>query len=420
MAGSMTNVMTNEVQAEGTQLTNQDDVCRDKAVFVRVLRDIVAHDRTGHAVDLSLNEAILRLIPVLCDYFSHEELVDLIGEPLTNQVFEMYRVEMLQNLFLENELRRVLRAFHDAGIPLMLFKGPVLAYTIYSKPHLRTYHDIDALIQPGDVARASAELTSMGYSFFEEYRADAIDEQRTGYHFSLQRAGFPFAVIVELHTAPHESEIGTLFDREALWERASPMTILDQSALVMNPVDHLLYLCWHYRFHGFSRLLWFYDIVMMSRTYADTLDWDRLIEIAHRQRQAATLYYCLSWCSDMFSVPLPAKVLAGLRPPLVSRLVVERIALPDTMIGLAVERFQERRLLARRAMVDSNGELLKAALRTLFPSPVALQKRYMEHSRLPLRLFFLFYFIHPWITCAKGCRNFFNSRQHGKDWKEIV
>lgn len=417
MAGGMDCVTTVERKAPVKRLKAQGYLQGDKAVFTELLQYVAADMRGDRP--LASNEGLLRLIPVLCAYFTHEEVVALLGEPLTDQVMEMYRAEMLQNLFLESELRRVVRTFNEAGIPLMLFKGPVLAYTIYPRPHLRTYHDIDAFIHPEDVERAHDALTRMGYSFYEEYRADPVDKQRTGYHFSLQRPGLPFAVVVELHTAPHGSEIGTRFDCEALWRNADTMTIVDQSVATMNPVDHLLYLCWHYRFHGFTRLLWFYDLVMMLRTYNTTLEWGRLIDSARRQHLAATLYYCLSWCRAVFGVAIPETVLEQLRPSLASRLVVERIALPNVLRDLSVARYREHRLIARRAMVDSNQELLKAGLRMLFPSPVALQKRYMERSRLPLRFFPLFYLIHPWLTLAKGCRILFKHQRKSQRKKDL-
>lgn len=404
--------LTAEGKALRGSLTTQEYTQHDKTVFAQFLKYISADARAGtQRLNLASNEELPRLIPVLCEYFSRKELTELVGEYMTGEIMQMHRLEMLQNLFLENELQRVLLAFNEASIPLMLFKGPVLAYTIYPKPHMRTYHDIDALIQPGDVAQAQDVLTQMGYSFYDEYRADAVDEERTGYHFSLQSPGSPFAIIIELHTAPHASEIGALFDREALWKNATAVTILDQPVVTMNPADHLLYLCWHYRFHGFTRLLWFYDLVMMLRAYGNILDWERLIRTAHRQRMAATLYYCLSWCHELFDVAIPEAILSQLRPPVASRLIVERIALPDIARHLSMARFQERRLIARRVMVSSNLDLLKAGLRMLFPSPVALQKRYMDHSRLPLRLFFLFYFIHPWTTLAKGCRLLFKRQK---------
>jgi hypothetical protein len=312
----------------------------------------------------------------------------------------------------------VLRAFKEASIPLMLFKGPALAYTIYPRPHLRTYHDLDVLIRQADVERARDLLVQMGYRFYNEYRVDAVDEQRTGYNFSLQTPGFPFAVIIELHTAPHASEIGTRFDLEALWHQASVVTILGQQIVTMNPVDHLLYLCWHYRFHGFTRLLWLYDLVMILRVYDDVLDWTALIRTARQQRLVTTLYYCLSWCRDLFGVAVPESVFAQLHPPVVSRHIIERIALPDIERALAVADYQKQRLIARRAMVDSNADLLKAGLRMLFPSPVALKKRYMEQSHLPLQFFFLFYVIHPWITLAKGCRSLFKRQKRTKSKKE--
>src|SRR5258708_13468223 len=245
-------------------LTTQEYTRHDKTVFARFLKYISAEVRTGkQRLNLASNEELPRLIPVLCNYFSRKELTELIGEHITNEFMQMHRLEMLQNLFLESVLRSVLDGFKEANIPLMLIKGPVLAYTVYPKPHMRTYHDIDALIQPGDLAHAQDMLTQMGYSSYNEYRADAVDEERTGYHFSLQSPGSPFAAIIELHTAPHASEIGTLFDREALWKNATAMTILDQPVVTMNPADHFLYLCCVNVFHGFTLVLWCDNICMM-------------------------------------------------------------------------------------------------------------------------------------------------------------
>lgn len=412
-------IVMNE-SALGGNLTARIDIQHDKAVFTRWLNSIAMDARVGgRRVHLASNEELPRLIPVLYEFFTREELIDLVGKQLTGAILEMHRAEMLQNLLLESELQRVLRAFNEAAIPLMLFKGPVLAYTAYPNPHMRTYHDLDFLIHPADVERAGDLLAQMGYSFYEEYRADAADEQRTAYHYSLQPSGMPFACIIELHTAPHASEIGTLSDLGALWENARSMIILGQPVVTMNPADHLLFLCWHYRFHGFTRLLWLYDLVMILRFGDNPLDWDYLVRVARDQHLATTLYYCLCWCRDLFAVAIPEAVFARLRPPLVSRLVVERVALPDVARGLSVASYQEHRIIARRAMVDSHGDLLKAGLRMLFPSPLALQKRYMDHSRLPLRLFFLFYFIHPWITLAKGMRNVFRHAGTGNKARSV-
>lgn len=388
------------------------DITADKESLAHLLRLGLAETSTrSQSTILNENEELSRLIPILCACFSSEELVQLVGKKAAAKIQQIHRLEMLQNLFLERELQEVLHAFNQANIPLILFKGPALAYTIYPKPYLRTYHDIDALISPSDISRAQTLLTDMGYTFYDEYRVDAVDEQRTGYNYTLQRPGSPLAVIIELHTAPHNSEIGALFERGTLWQRAQPITVLGEQTLTLNPADHLLYLCWHYRFHGFSRLLWLYDVVMMVRTYGKELDWTTLIRMAHRQQLGATLYYCLLWSRNLFGVPVPHEVMVQLCPPLISRLIVEHFAMPNAAKALASVHAHDRRLVARRVMVDRQRDLFKAFLRLLFPSPLALSKRYMDKSRLPLQLFFLFYLIHPWLTLAKGCRYFLTRRK---------
>jgi hypothetical protein len=391
--------------AAGESLTRERYIQEDKNAFTSLLKLIVADLLAqGRTLDPGTNEELLRLIPVLCAYFSRQELTQLVGEKVTTEMLELHRMEVLQNLVLESELQYVLHAFNQAQIPPLLLKGPALAYTIYPEAHLRTYHDIDVLIRPADLPRAHALLLQMGYTFYEEYRANATDNTRTGYNYSIARFDSQFEVVVELHTAPHPSEIGTHFPVESIWEKARPIEVLGESTLTMNSIDHLLYLCWHYRFHGFTRLLWLYDLVVMLRAVGPELDWLELVQVARSQRLATTLYYCLSWCRDLFGAAVPAAIFAQLRPPWGCRLVIERIAMPNTEEALSVARWQSRRIIAHRAMVDSVSALINAGLQAFFPSPASIGRRYMGNSRLPLKFYFVYYFLHPWVTIAKGFR----------------
>jgi len=377
----------------------------DREAMVSLLkRGSVGSFAQHQTIDLETNQELPRLAPVLCALFPPAELADLLGKELAAQMLNIYQLEMVQNLFLEHELQTFLRAFHQAHIPLILLKGPVLAYTAYPEPHLRTYHDIDALIQPHDLPRARDLLEQQGYEFYEEYRSNLADSNRAGYNFLKKHTDSWLEVLIELHTAPHPSEIGTRFDVAALWEHAQPLEILGEPTSMLNATDHLLYLCWHYRFHSFGRLLWFYDLVWLLRATEAGLDWDALISHARDQKLAATLYYCLSWCRDLFGIDVPAWVFTGLRPPSMIRLLVERVAIPDVVKALTTPAWEERRILAHRVMVDSVGELGVAAWRALFPLRATIRQRYMEHSRLPLQIYFVFYFVHPWVTLAKGCR----------------
>ena len=384
----------------------------DKDALARLLRSGLADLRAhGQAIDLNTNEELARLAPVLCSCFSQEELAQLFDARVAADMLGVYHTEMLQNLYLEHALQDLLRSFNEAKIPLLLFKGPVLAHHYYAQARLRTYHDIDALISPASLERARDLLLCQGFTFYEEFRSNATDETRSGYNFLLKQGDSWLEILVELHTAPHASEIGSRFDVETLWKEATAATLLEQPVLIMDHIDHLLYLCWHYRFHGFTRLLWLYDIVVMARATQSEEDWNKLARRARQLDLATTLYYLLLWCRDLFQVPVPERVFRMLRPPLVSRVVIERIALPDVAQALVSSLQQPRRILARRFMVDSSLDLLKAGARALFPSKAAIGRRYMSHSCLPLRLYFVFYPIHLWITLAKGAHFLFRKRR---------
>ncbi len=406
---------TDEAQEPlGARMLN-DALQQDRQTFRQLLQagiaDVLAR---GGAIDLDSNEEFPRLIPVLCSYFTKEELTQLIGQEMAARFFALYRMEMLQNLFLESELQKVLHALNEAGITVILMKGPVLACTLYPRPQLRTYHDFDMLIHPHELSRAHDLLVGMGYTFYEEFRANVINEKRTGYNYILKQADSWLEVLVELHTAPHADEDDTVFDLQSWWANAQPVTVLGEQTLTLSAEDHLLYLCWHYRFHSFTRLLWLYDLAILVRSCGPTLDWQALLRQAKRLRLATTLYYCLAWCCDLFAADIPAWVFASLRPPALARFVVERIALSDLISALATVEGKSRRIVAHRAMVDSTAGLLYAGLRTLFPSPAAIGQRYMEHSRLPLRLFFVYYLIHPWLTLLKAMQYLLPLLRQGK------
>lgn len=374
----------------------------DKQALRSLLSFAVESTNGKDDLNLDSHEELPRLIPVLIKHFSQEELAELAGKRLAARMLELYHTETLQNLFLEAELQHVLHAFHEANIAIILFKGPALAYTVYPQPDLRTYHDLDMLIHEDDLPRARDLLADMGYTFYEEFRSNVTNDRRRGYNFTLKAADSWLEVLIELHTAPHDSEIGMDFDVAALWANAQSITVLGEPTLTMHPVDHLLYLCWHYRFHSFSRLLWLYDLVMIVRSGGARFDWDMLIERARQQKLATTVYYCLTWCRDLFGVPVPERVWRALQPPRLCCLIVERFAMPDPASALATPQGYRQRVLAHHVMVDHASELLKVGLRTLFPSRAAIGQRYMEHSRLPLKWYFLFYGIHPWLTLAKG------------------
>src|SRR5690242_12240903 len=74
----------------------------------------------------------------------------LVPEDVLAQLASEFRRNTVRNLYLTRELVRILKAFVDEGIPVLPFKGPLLAQQAYGNLGLRVFADLDLLIRPGD------------------------------------------------------------------------------------------------------------------------------------------------------------------------------------------------------------------------------------------------------------------------------
>lgn len=166
----------------------------------------------------------------------------------------------------------------------------------------------------------------------------------------------------------------------------------------MGCEDLLLYLCWHYRSHTFSRLIWLYDIFLLLRCYGDSLNWQLVDHLAHQQHLVATVYYCIRWCHQLFPSFDTYSLLAERRrpAPLVQYLMM-RFGGNNASLLLCAATPRKRKIV-QRLMVDSVGQLMATIIHLLFPSSEHLGRLYMENSSLPVNLFWLYYFLHPWFV----------------------
>jgi hypothetical protein len=70
----------------------------------------------------------------------------------------------LRNTLLLAELDRILTRFKERGIESLPLKGPRLSQRLYGNPLLRPSVDLDILVRPADVERASQVLRELGYA----------------------------------------------------------------------------------------------------------------------------------------------------------------------------------------------------------------------------------------------------------------
>jgi hypothetical protein len=216
-----------------------------------------------------------------------------------------------RNIRLNHQLSQLLATFHNARIPVIALKGIYLAQMAYTNPALRPMQDLDVLVRRGDVAKAEAQLTALGYTLYGD-RAE-YDMEHFHFHYSPPgRDDLPVEIHWHLVKPASHFELNV----DELWAGAQPARIAGVDVLALS-VEHLLiYLCIHsangHLFEGGLRTLC--DIAEVARCYRDRIDWVALRRCASQWRAERCVYLTFRLACDLLAAPIPEEVLESMQP----------------------------------------------------------------------------------------------------------
>jgi hypothetical protein len=263
-----------------------------------------------------------RLLPLLF------HRLDAAKTPLPPAVETRLRAESDRNTFhsLANaaELIALVEAFKQENIPVIPFKGLVLAASAYRNPTLRSAGDLDLLIFERDLPRATALVRARGYELHTDVLEDdspAIPEHYE-FHFDRKTDG----MVVELHWRLQllEARYGSRFQRNLgmdwVWPRKRVAKVAGVDLPNLDPVATLLFLCMHGAKHRWSRMIWIYDLAQLLETTPD-FDWKEVIEEAERKGVLRTLALGVLLAQRICRVALPERTLRRFRSDRTARLL---------------------------------------------------------------------------------------------------
>lgn len=266
------------------------------------------------------------------------------------------RGTLFRALLAQSEEAGVLRAMRDAGVPLIVLKGAVLAETVYPAFGLRPMGDLDLLVWPHDAPAARAALHAIGFEAVPRGPGNnvaGIDGRISGEESFVRERGAR-SLAVDLHTRllsvdRYLASFGELSNGE-FWARARPAIVAGEECLALAPEDQLLHCCVHASIHHpFSHLPSYFDAHLLVAT-TDGLDWYTLVERAAEARVRTAAYAALLTTRNLLGTPVPGRVLRTLAPPIWSRLLLERLCQPRRLlrpdgVGLTHPEQQVARLL---------------------------------------------------------------------------
>lgn len=316
-----------------------------------------------------------------------ETFPDLVPPTILDQLHNQFLANAGHNIFLTEELLKLLNLFETNGIPAIPFKGPLLALSVYGDLALRTFNDLDIVVHRGDIQKAKALLLSQGYRF----DLSLTPEQEIAFLQSDLEGWFirnDGRVMVEIQWGePKDFPFPLNFER--FWGRLRKAPLEGRMVWTFAPEDLIGILAMHGAFHCWERLIWIRDLAELIRV-DQGIDWRGLINQAERQGWRRILFLGLSLAHDLMDTGLPREIWEKVQA--------------DSAAQLSAKQLQ-------RSLFEESKTLLGPLERSLFYLKIterfwdrmgyrlrmALHPTVVDWKAFPLprSLFFLYYFIHP-------------------------
>lgn len=228
------------------------------------LTDILNHDRIIPFLYSRIGLLSEELQPPKC-------IIDIMREYFLNS-----RVASME---MDKQLEKILLAFKQEQIRVLVMKGPAIAWSVYPDPVMRPYDDIDLLVLPKQFVKAREVMETLGYKCEAKIFGTSKDVQFEE-HFHYQGSSIK-KLLVEIHWDLHRF-YGAKQDivLDDLFHNAIIVNTPAFSFETFNPVDALLYMVSH---AGLShtediRLTWICDITRIVSRLKAPEDW-RLLQL---------------------------------------------------------------------------------------------------------------------------------------------
>ena len=277
------------------------------------------------------------------------------------------------------ELATVLAALAHADVTPILFKGAVLAHTVYGAPFCRPMGDLDLWLTDEEMPRAQAALETVGYvQHIKAARPLAMQAQRSG---EIQLVGrLPGSGLIELHWGVFAGEWlsrTASVDQAGIRDRAVPVAILGQPALTMAAEDAVIQSAVHLAINhqmaypGLRALL---DIRLLAG--CGSFDWAVAGDRAHAWRVGHATWLVLFLADQVFGLPGARPVLDLLQPSAIRQWSLARFTGVESLLARRDLTGTPLRLLYQLLMVDHPSDAARLVARACWPEHTWLVARY--------------------------------------------
>lgn len=340
-----------------------------------------------------LRTAAAHGVTPLLYFHLHKTFPDLVPAPILEQLHNQFLANAGHNIFLTEELLKLLHLFETKGIPAIPCKGPLLAASIYGDLSLRMFSDLDIVVRRGDIQKAKTLLLSQGYrlniSLTPEQETVFVESDLEGWF--IRHDG---RVLVEIQWGePKDFPFSVNF--EAYWGHLEKVSLEGRTVLTFSPEDLLVILSMHGAIHCWERLSWICDLAELIRSY-EGWDWKRLINEAERKGWRRVLFLALFLAHDLLQAVIPGQIWQKIQA--------------DSSLPLLADQARKRLFQENHAAFGTLDNIIfhlklteHLRDRISYCLRLALHPTIVDWQAFPLppSLFFLYHLIHPIRVAGK-------------------
>jgi hypothetical protein len=261
-------------------------------------------------VDLAIEH---RVAPLLWEALSRapEAAASTANAGVRQALLEQLMRSQATRMLCEETLADVVRTLRDRGVEVIVLKGPTVAHSVYDRPELRIYHDLDLLCRVADYPSLHAALSARGYT-----SAGTLEVRGT--HEKLWEKPSPSEShsVRGFYDPSGDVKIEVHFDalQLGLRDRHEEQFRLQSRGLqvggleirVLSPEHQFLHLAVHAHRHCYSRLSWLVELDLMMRGRSGRIDWGVVTQVAHGEGVGAALRHAVATTRAVLDTPLPA------------------------------------------------------------------------------------------------------------------
>lgn len=337
----------------------------------------------------NLKEANLKSIP---DYF-------------LENLKAIYYGNVRRNTRYFAELERVLKLLKETGVEPIVLKGGAMAEEVYKNIALRPLEDIDLLVKKFDLPAAKAVFERWGYASqkkifqskahkeFEEEIRKPFEKFETELHFIKGEREYFFDVHWNLLIiCDSKIKEAIQLDMERIWKRKKLYSFGTSPAYLMSPEDLLIYVCLHLRERHLekarSRLIWWYDIYKIIKTYENGFDWNYFLASVREYEACESIYPLILTLKEWFNPPLPQDLLKEAQSYL-EIFPLEKIVPKSTEQLKFIGKHQEKDYLLEVLNVKGLRKKVKLLLSEIFPKKEYMILKYQIKNQILLPFYYL-------------------------------